>query len=296
MRIISTIDDMVREREKLEGNVGFIPTMGYLHAGHLSLCRRARIENHSIIASIFVNPTQFGPQEDLERYPRNMERDLRLLEKEGVDIVFTPSVREIYPAGFTTYVEPAGPLVEEGEGAIRPGHFRGVATIVLKLFQIMQPSHAYFGQKDVQQITVIKRMISDFHLPISLRTIPTMRESDGLAMSSRNSYLDPTARQAATMLYQALLAGKAAFESKPTNGVQAVKQAMMDLLQNEPLLSVDYVELRDAETFLLLHTIQMPALLLIAVTIGQTRLIDNFVVHADSSWDTGLLIAPSNDV
>src|SRR5579859_7809643 len=217
MRVITTILEMVAERSRCASskNVGFVPTMGYLHEGHLSLVRHGRKENEILTASIFVNPTQFGPHEDLGSYPRDLPRDLRMLENLGVDIVFVPTPDEMYPPGFVTYVDPTGPLAIEAEGASRPGHFRGVATVVLKLFQIMQPERAYFGQKDAQQVAVISRMVTDLHLPITLSIHPTLREADGLAMSSRNAYLAPEARVASTILYRALTAGKEAFENTP---------------------------------------------------------------------------------
>jgi pantoate--beta-alanine ligase len=265
--------------------------MGYLHAGHLSLVRQARAENDMLVASIFVNPTQFGLHEDFNRYPRDLEHDLRLLDASHVDVVFTPPDKEMYPHGFSTYVDPCGPLAEQVEGARRPGHFRGVATIVLKLFQVVQPDSAYFGQKDAQQVTVISRMIQDFNLAIQLHVLPTVREPDGLAMSSRNSYLQARDRAAATVLYRALQAGQAAFMANPPDGPRAVRQAMIDVITSEPLAKLDYAELRDPGTFLPLETLQAPALLLLAVSIGTTRLIDNFAFNADGTWDTGTFLA-----
>lgn len=288
MQIISTVQAMVNERTQWMGQVGFVPTMGYLHEGHISLIRRARVENQQLVVSIFVNPTQFGPHDDLQRYPRNLERDLHMLAAAGVDVVFTPSATEMYPQGFTTYVEPGGPLVEQGEGATRPGHFRGVATIVLKLFQLIQPHAAYFGQKDAQQVAVIQRMVADFNLALQLRILPTVREADGLAMSSRNSYLDPASRAAASILYQALQAGRAAFDAGAQH--DAVKQAMIESVAREPSVHLAYAEVRDAYSFLPLETLQPPALLLIAAQVGSARLIDNFVLRADGTWDTGIRV------
>src|SRR5215471_17496322 len=220
MRVITTIQQMVAERSNRVSSrtVGFVPTMGYLHEGHLSLVRQAREENDILTASIFVNPTQFGPHEDLANYPRDLPHDLSVLENLGVDIVFVPTPDEIYPTDFVTYVDPTGPLVSEAEGAIRPGHFRGVATVVLKLFQIMQPHQAYFGQKDAQQAAIISHMVTDFNLPVKLRILSTIRETDGLAMSSRNAYLDAEERAAAIVLYRALQAGRIAFEAHPEEG------------------------------------------------------------------------------
>jgi pantoate--beta-alanine ligase len=287
MQVIRTVQAMKQERTRWTGKVGFVPTMGYLHAGHLSLFRQARAENDILVASIFVNPTQFGPHEDFSSYPRNMERDLNLLASLDVDIVFTPSDMEMYPPGFTTYVDPNGPLAEQVEGAARPGHFRGVATVVLKLFQIVQPERAYFGQKDAQQVAVIARMIEDFNLPIQLQVLPTIREPDGLAMSSRNSYLQPQERAAALVLYKTLHAGRTAFMESPPDNIQAVRQAMLDVIAREPLAKAGYVEIRAPRSFLPLETLQPPAVLLLAVSIGSTHLIDNFVLNADGTWNTG---------
>ena len=287
MQVIRTVQAMKQERTRWTGKVGFVPTMGYLHAGHLALFQQARAENDILVVSIFVNPTQFGPHEDFNSYPRNMERDLNLLASLDVDSVFTPSDTEMYPPGFTTYVDPSGPLAEQVEGAARPGHFRGVATIVLKLFQIVQPERAYFGQKDAQQVAVIARMIEDFNLPIQLRVLPTMREPDGLAMSSRNSYLQSQDRAAALVLYKALQAGQTAFIENPPAGPHAVRQAMIDVVASEPLARLSYVEIRDPRSFLPLETLQPPAVLLLAASIGSTHLIDNFVFNADGTWDTG---------
>ena len=288
MQVIRTVQAMQQERTHWRGKVGFVPTMGYLHAGHLSLFRQARTENDILVASIFVNPTQFGPHEDFNRYPRHLERDLDLLDAAYVDSVFVPSDTEMYPQDFTTYVDPKGPLTEQVEGATRPSHFRGVATIVLKLFQIVQPDQVYFGQKDAQQVAVIARMIQDFHLPIQLHVLPTIREADGLAMSSRNSYLQVQERTAALILYKALQAGQATFMKHPSAGPEAVRQTMINVIASEPLAKLDYAEIRDPRTFLPLETLQAPAVLLLAVSIGTTRLIDNFTFNADGTWDTGM--------
>ena len=288
MRVITTVREMLDERAAwgVFNTIGLVPTMGYLHEGHLSLVRQARAENEILAVSIFVNPTQFGPHEDLARYPRDLPRDLRMLEDCDVDFVFAPTSADMYPPGFATYIDPNGPLVEAAEGAARPGHFRGVATVVLKLFQILQPQHAYFGQKDAQQVAVISRMVSDLNLPVTLRILSTMREADGLAMSSRNAYLAPEARSSATILYRALLAGKQVFDSR-SGSPAGVVRAMREMVAREPLASLDYAEVRDPTTFLPLETLQAPALLLIAASIGPTRLIDNFLLRADGTWETG---------
>jgi pantoate--beta-alanine ligase len=287
MRVVRTVEAMVKERAQWTNQVGLVPTMGYLHAGHLSLCQQARAENQHLVVSIFVNPTQFGSHEDLSRYPRDLDRDLDMLKELGVDVVFAPPTEEMYPSGFTSYVDLRGPLTEEAEGASRPGHFRGVATVVLKLFQFVQPHHAYFGQKDAQQVAVISRMVTDFNLSVQLRILPIIREANGLAMSSRNNYLDLPSRAAATVLYRALQAGRTVFDNYPSAAPQAVTRAMINILSTERLTRLDYAEVRDPATFLPLETLRAPALLLIAASIGPTRLIDNFVLHADGTWDTG---------
>lgn len=300
MQIINSVQVLAQERERWTGQVGFVPTMGYLHEGHLSLFKQARAENEVVIGSIFVNPTQFGPHEDLTRYPRDLERDLRQLEAVGVDAVFVPSAAEMYPQGFTTYVVPEGPLVEQAEGAVRPGHFRGVATVVLKLFLMVCPQRAYFGQKDAQQVAVIQRMVADLNVPVQLRILPTIREADGLAMSSRNSYLEPAMRSAASTLYRALQAGKTCFQQQmltkagSLEGVQQVESAMREMLAQEPLIRLDYAEVRDASSFLPLETLQSPTLLLIAAYMGNTRLIDNFLLRADGTWDEGVIVEDAN--
>ncbi len=296
MQIVRTIQAMLNERAQWTGQVGLVPTMGYLHAGHLALCQQARAENQMVVVSIFVNPTQFGPHEDLRCYPRDLKRDLQMLEALGIDMVFVPSAEEMYPPGFTSYVDLSGSLTEQGEGASRPGHFRGVATVVLKLFQLVQPHHAYFGQKDAQQVAVISRMVADLNVPVQLHILPIIREADGLAMSSRNNYLDVTSRAAATVLYRALQAGRAVFDAHSLTGLQAVTQAMRNIVVAEPLACLDYIEVRDPATFLPLETLRAPALLLIAVFMGQVRLIDNFILHADGTWDTGLLLTDAINI
>ncbi len=292
MRVVSTIEEMVQERMRWTSasKVGLVPTMGYLHEGHLSLVRKAREENDWLVASIFVNPTQFGPNEDLERYPRDVPRDLALLETAGVDIVFIPTADMIYPPGFITYVEPTGPLVTEAEGAHRPGHFRGVATIVLKLFQIILPDRAYFGQKDAQQVAVLTHMVADLNVPVTMRVLPTIREADGLAMSSRNAYLHAEDRTAAPILYRALEAGRRVFDEHPGGDPHLVQQAMVNTVATEPRAQLEYADVRDPDSFLPLTTLHAPALLAITATVGPARLIDNFILHADGNWNTGLRV------
>ena len=292
MQVVTTIEEMVRERSRWTSSskVGLVPTMGYLHEGHLSLVRQGRKEHDILTASIFVNPIQFGPQEDLERYPRNVARDLEMLEAAGVEIVFNPTAAAMYPRGFITYVEPTGPLGTEAEGAHRPGHFRGVATVVLKLFQIMQPHEAYFGQKDAQQVAVISRMVSDLNLHVKLRILSTIREADGLAMSSRNAYLNREDRAAATILYKALQAGRSAFDDHPGGNPLTVIQAMVNTVATESRAQLEYAELRDPDSFLPLTTLNAPALLLITAKVGPARLIDNFLLHSGGQWDTGIRV------
>jgi len=277
MKVIETIAEMKKIRLKLVEPVGLVPTMGYLHEGHLSLVRQARIENSSVVVSIFVNPTQFGPHEDFKQYPRDPESDLALLEKEKADIVFMPSTAEMYPPQFSSWVEVSG-ITERLEGASRPGHFRGVATVVAKLFNIVQPTRAYFGQKDAQQTAVIKRMAADLNMHLEIIAVPTVRESDGLAMSSRNIYLNPEERQAATVLYRALNLTQQLYSQGETDA-QAIRQQMTALIQKEPLAAIDYVSVADPETLDELDKVSPPALVSMAVKIGKTRLIDNVVVE-----------------
>lgn len=293
MRVVTTVQEMVNTRMEWAGYdpVGFVPTMGYLHEGHRRLVRQGRVESKLLVVSIFVNPTQFGPHEDLLRYPHDLPRDLQMLEAVGVDVVFTPTPDEVYPAGFSVYVEPIGPLAKEAEGASRPSHFRGVATVVLKLFQVVQPHQAYFGQKDAQQVAVISRMVADFNLLVTLRILPTVREGDGLAMSSRNAYLSSEDRVAARVLYRALQAGRLVFETQPRGGPGAVARAMAAVVAAEPHAVLEYAEIRDPNSFLLLETLRAPALLLIAVQVGSARLIDNFLLRTDGSWDMGIKVS-----
>jgi len=263
-------------RQKLAEPVGFVPTMGYLHEGHLSLIRRAREENSSVVASIFVNPTQFGPAEDLASYPRDLDSDLRRLEAGKTDIVFIPTAAEMYPPGFDSWVE-AGRIAERLEGASRPGHFRGVATVVAKLFNVTRPNRAYFGQKDAQQLIVIEKMARDLNMGLEIVSVPTVREADGLAMSSRNSYLNPDERQAATVLYKALVLARQLYQGGESDA-NKIRRKMLALIQKEPLARVDYASIADAGTLDELDRVSAPALVSMAVSIGKTRLIDNIVL------------------
>ncbi|MFW6105581.1 MAG: pantoate--beta-alanine ligase [Chloroflexota bacterium] len=277
MQVVEPIFEVRALRQKLSGTVGFVPTMGYLHEGHLALVRQARIENSAVIVSIYVNPTQFGPREDFGAYPRDLDRDLELLRGEGVDIVFIPSDDQMYSPEFSTWVD-VEKVSERLEGTSRPGHFRGVATVVAKLFNIVQPTKAYFGQKDAQQVVVIKRMVTDLNMGIEIVVVPTVRESDNLAMSSRNIYLSPEERKAATVLFKALtLARKLRLGGEKDAG--KIRRQMTALIQKEPLAQIDYVSIADAETLEELNLIDRPPLASLAVRIGKTRLIDNLTLE-----------------
>ncbi len=276
MKKIVEIEELRALRERLPEPVGFVPTMGYLHEGHLSLVRQARLECASVVASIFVNPTQFGPQEDLAAYPQDLPRDLRLLEEMGVDLVWVPTVDMMYPPGYQTWVsveEVTKPL----EGSRRPTHFRGVTTVVAILFNSVQPQKAYFGQKDAQQAVVIRRMVKDLNFPLEVRVCPIVREGDGLAMSSRNIYLNPTERRAAPILYQALQAARMAFESGERDA-DLLRRIVSEKIQIEPMASLQYVSCADAETLQELTGLIDRGLLSLAVFFGKTRLIDNIIL------------------
>jgi pantoate--beta-alanine ligase len=255
--------------------VGFVPTMGALHAGHLSLLGLARERQaERVVASVFVNPTQFGPSEDFSRYPRQAEKDAEMLAAAGCDLLFLPDVDTIYPPGHTTYVDLAGPA-EGLEGACRPGHFRGVATVVLGLFNLVRPDLAVFGKKDAQQLAVVRHMVRDLHVPVEIVAAETMREADGLAMSSRNAYLNPEERRAAVVLFQALTAAEKAITAGERRGGE-VRRILRDVLDSEPLARTEYAEAVDGETFQPLDVLRGQVVLPLAVRIGGTRLIDNF--------------------
>ena len=276
MQVVKTIAELRKIRQQLTGSVGFVPTMGYLHEGHLALVKHARAENAIVVVSIFVTPTQFGPSEDLGTYPRDLDRDLKLLEKEKTDIVFVPSEEEMYLSEFSTWVE-VEKMTERLEGASRPGHFRGVATVVAKLFNIVQPTKAYFGQKDAQQAIVIKRMVADLNMDLEIVVVPTVRESDGLAMSSRNTYLSPKERQAATVLFRALSLARQLWQGGERDA-DKIRYEIKSLIGKEPLAKVDYVSIADAATLEELDMIDRPALASLAVRVGRTRLIDNILL------------------
>lgn len=276
MQVVCALPDLRAARTSLRGTFGLVPTMGALHAGHMALVARARAENDCVGASIFVNPTQFGPTEDLSKYPRPLDRDLALLEEAGVDLVWTPAPAQVYPPGFQTWVE-VSEVSRPLEGTHRPGHFRGVATVVAKLFNAFTPDRAYFGQKDAQQVIVLAQMRRDLGFPLQMVVSPTVREEDGLALSSRNVYLDPQQRAAAPVLYRALSAARMAYHAGERRGDQ-LRAIMREMLAAEPLAKVDYISAADPET---LHEVETTAdriLLSMAVRIGQTRLIDNVVL------------------
>jgi pantoate--beta-alanine ligase len=276
MQVVKTIAEIRALRQKLVGSVGFVPTMGFLHEGHLALVRRAKTENSVVAVSIYVNPTQFGPREDFGAYPRDMDRDLELLRKEGTDIVFVPSDGEMYPTGFGSWVD-VEKVTERLEGAARLGHFRGVATVVAKLFNIVQPTRAYFGQKDAQQVVVIKRMVADLDMNVEVVIVPTVRESDGLAMSSRNVYLSAQERHAAAILFKTLTLARESGKGGEKDA-EKIRRQMTSLVRKEPLARIDYVSIADANTLEELDLLDRPALASLAVKIGKTRLIDNILL------------------
>jgi pantoate--beta-alanine ligase len=278
MQVIETIAAFREARARYKW-LGLVPTMGYLHEGHLSLARRARQECGAVAVSIFVNPTQFGPSEDFSRYPRHLGRDLVLLEELQTDLVFAPSGAEIYPPGHATSVE-VGAVTDVLEGAVRPGHFRGVATVVCKLFNIVQPSRAYFGQKDAQQTVVIAKMVRDLDMPVEVVVCPTIREPDGLAMSSRNTYLAADERRAATVLHRALAVTDKRFKAGERSA-EALRGAMCEVLAHEPAACIDYVSVADRCSLRELDSVPpQGALASIAVRIGKTRLIDNMILES----------------
>ena len=281
MRVLSTAAAVVEACRRDERPLGLVPTMGYLHEGHLALVRQARGENRSLVVSIFVNPAQFGPGEDFDTYPRDAELDLLLLEREGADLVFTPTLEEMYPRGSVTWVE-MGELSRRLEGEHRPGHFRGVATVVAKLFNLVRPDRAYFGQKDGQQAVVIRRMAADLNLGVEVVVAPTVREADGLAMSSRNVHLTEEERRAVPVIYRAL-SGAQGLWGKGQGDGEALRREVRRVLGGEPLVeAIDYVSVADMATLEELETVAGTAMLSVAVRIGKTRLIDNVVLGTES--------------
>lgn len=277
IRISSVMQDTADELILRGKKIGFVPTMGALHEGHLSLVRRSKQENDITVVSIFVNPIQFGPHEDFNRYPRDFEGDFNKLQDEGVDILFYPDEASIYPEGYSTYVEVKG-LSEKLCGAFRPGHFRGVATVVTKLFNIVKPTKAYFGQKDYQQSIIIKRMVKDLNIDVEIVVCPTVREKDGLAMSSRNSYLNENERQAATIIYKTLKKTSELIKSGIINGEDVKKFMKEEILKEPAVTSIDYAGVYDPETLEEVKNIESEVVLAVAIFIGKTRLIDNLIV------------------
>ncbi|HBX69014.1 MAG TPA: pantoate--beta-alanine ligase [Chloroflexi bacterium] len=284
MEIVKSLNELRNARQNLPAPLGLVPTMGFLHPGHLSLVRRARAECAAVAVSIFVNPTQFGPQEDLAAYPRDLEKDLALLQVAGVDLVWLPTNEVMYPAGYQTWVDVES-VTQTLEGARRPGHFRGVATVVAKLFNGVQPHKAYFGQKDAQQAVVIRQMARDLNFPLEIVICPLIRETDGLAMSSRNTYLNPEQRQAATVLSRALRAAKAAYEAGD-RVAENLRQVMIAEIEGESLAHLQYVSVAHPDTLEELNMLEDDALFSMAVYVGQTRLIDNFLLQA-GRWQVG---------
>ena len=285
MEVASTVAEMRALRRAYVGDVGFVATLGYLHEGHVSLLRASREQNEHTVASIFVNPTQFNRPDDFDSYPRDVEGDLAQLREQGVDAVFVPSVEEMYPDGPSTTVE-VDEIAERLEGVHRPGHFAGVTTIVSKLFDIVEPTRAYFGKKDAQQLAVIRRMVADLHPNVEIVAMPTIREPDGLAMSSRNARLSPSERKAALVLSKALRLAAERYDGGERNG-EAIRSAMLDLIADEPLayacdVRVDYVSVADTEDLKELDSITADALVSLAVQIGDVRLIDNVTLPDDA--------------
>ncbi|MFZ5826654.1 MAG: pantoate--beta-alanine ligase [Bacillota bacterium] len=274
---ISEVREAVRAARAAGKRIGFVPTMGYLHEGHLTLMRRARQECDFVVVSIFVNPTQFGPNEDFARYPRDLERDAALCASVPVDLIFHPGVEEMYPEPFRSSVRVSG-LTEGLCGASRPGHFEGVATVVTKLFNIVQPDFAFFGQKDAQQVAVIQRMVTDLNLDLTVVPVPTVREADGLAMSSRNTYLSPAERQAALVLSRSLQMALKRVEAGERD-MRALAADLRAMIAAEPLANIDYVEIVDYGTLQPVERLSAKALAALAVRFGKTRLIDNAILE-----------------
>ncbi len=276
MRTVITLSELGSARRSFSGTVGLVPTMGYLHEGHLSLVRRACEECDHVVVSIFVNPTQFGLNEDLSKYPRDLDRDLSLIEPIGADLVWMPTAEIMYPHGYQTWVD-VEVITHHLEGSMRPGHFRGVTTVVTKLFNAVQPHKAYFGQKDAQQAAVIRQMTRDLNFPIEIVVCPIVREPDGLAMSSRNVYLNAEERKAATVLYRSLSAARNLYENGERDAGE-LRRIMREVLATEPLVQMQYVSCADYDTLEELETVTGKTLLSMAVFLGKTRLIDNFVL------------------
>ena len=280
MKIYKKIDEIKEESRKLKATgkfIGFVPTMGFFHEGHLSLVRESVKKTDCTVVSIFVNPTQFGPREDFKSYPRNLEKDLETLEKEGIDYVFVPDNKEIYPEGYRTYVE-VHDLQDKLCGESRPGHFRGVCTVVLKFFNIIKPDVSFFGQKDAQQAIILKKMVRDLNLDIKIEVLPIVRDKDGLALSSRNYYLDNDGRKAALCLFKSLKSAREMIMNGEKKA-EKIKRRMKEIIQSEPLAKIDYIEIVDMDNLEHMGKIEDEALVALAAFIGNARLIDNMIVN-----------------
>lgn len=287
MRVATTHSELLAARRSLSGSVGVVMTMGALHDGHLALVRAARAEHPTVIATIFVNPTQFGANEDLSRYPRTLDADKAMLEAEGVDLLFAPRGEVVYPAGFQTTVK-VGAIASMYEGAARPTHFDGVATVVLKLLNMTRPDVAYFGQKDAQQVTVIRRMVYDLNVPVSIAVVPTAREHDGLALSSRNRFLSEDERRIAPALQRALASAASAYDSG-THEIEALRSAARSVLHTAGITTVDYLDIVDPATFApLTGTVDGPLLVVSAIRVGSVRLLDNLLLPQTLNTRDGL--------
>lgn len=285
MIVVQTIEDLRKFRREAAGkSLGLVPTMGFLHDGHISLVKRARAENEKVGVSIFVNPAQFNDPTDLAAYPKDIEKDLAMLRAEGVDLVWTPAPETVYPAGFQTHVA-VGEITRQLEGAARPGHFQGVTTVVAKLFNLFQPQRAYFGQKDAQQLAVIRQMVLDLNIDTEVIGCPIVREGDGLAMSSRNALLSAEARGQATCLYQALCAARTAVDDGERNA-EVLKQMMRQIIDRAALAKVDYISIADRRSLIELQQIDAGALISLAVFLGEVRLIDNLVIETELPRET----------
>jgi pantoate--beta-alanine ligase len=287
IRTIAWMKEYAREARTEGCVIGLVPTMGALHEGHTALVKRARQECSRVIASVFVNPKQFGPKEDYQKYPRNLEKDAEKLAAVGADALFSPETADVYPDGFRTYVHVEG-ISERLEGRSRPGHFRGVATVVLKLFQIVQPHFAYFGRKDAQQVRIISEMARDLNLDADIVVCPVVREADGLALSSRNAYLSADERKAATVLHRALVAARDELGAGVRDAMQ-LQTGIRRIIKAEPLATVDYAEIVSADTFEPVVRVARPSYAVLAVFIGKTRLIDNLLIEPASPGSEGLI-------
>lgn len=275
---VKAMQDWCGDQKKQGKSIGLVPTMGYLHEGHLSLVRAARRDCDIVVVSIFVNPIQFGQGEDYETYPRELERDSALLVKENADAIFAPEVKDMYPVGYDTFVEVFGGITAKMCGASRPGHFKGVTTVVSKLFHICRPDRAYFGQKDAQQLLIIKKMVRELNFPLEVVRMPIVRESDGLAMSSRNVYLNEEERRQALVLSQALKMAENDIKNGERN-IKKIRQKIKDMIETRPLAAIDYIEISNGQDLSEIEEIQGEVLIALAVKFGKTRLIDNLLVE-----------------